>query len=294
MRVALVALLAACSSNQAAPTGSPLPDEVWIPAGAFTMGHAAVAKVEAVDADFVVPHRVELSGFFIDKFAVTNSQYKACFDAGMCPDEAVGWRGYSFRDPRLADYPFATLASHPAAEAYCHWMGKRLPTEAEWERAARGPDSFDYPWGNSPPDCAQVHCDRPQAAPPFNHYYRVADTGADVSPEGVRGMLTGVLETVQDKYDFQYYRRSPTRDPRGPRASPTGQYVARGNWHAETSDLHHMSFAGLENPLPAWVRTHWGGYGTGLRCARSDTPVPVTAEFIRERQRLLQRSEVRQ
>jgi len=103
MRLALVALLAACSSNQVAPAGPPLPDEVWIPAGAFTMGHAPVAKVEDVDADFVVPHRVELRDFFIDKYAVTNSQYKACFDAGMCPDEAVGWRGYSFRDSRLAE-----------------------------------------------------------------------------------------------------------------------------------------------------------------------------------------------
>jgi len=108
-----------------------------------------------------------------------------------------------------------------------------------------------------------------------------------VSPEGAHGMLTGVLETVHDRYEGAYYSMSPNRDPQGPSVSANGLYVARGNWHADVASLQHVSFNGMEHPLPAWIRTHWGGYNTGLRCARTDSKSHVTAEFYRERQRLL-------
>ncbi|MBI5477980.1 MAG: SUMF1/EgtB/PvdO family nonheme iron enzyme [Deltaproteobacteria bacterium] len=83
--------------------------------------------------DFTPAHAVTLSPFFIDRYAVTNEQYLACFNAGVCPDETHGGGGdfyeqYHLADPRLAKYPMSTLASHEAAEAYCTWMGRRLPT----------------------------------------------------------------------------------------------------------------------------------------------------------------------
>lgn len=286
-RTAVVMLLGACGSSGPEPQGPAQADEVWIPAGSFQMGHAPIPSGTAWSIDFSKVHTVTLPAFFIDRFEVTNEQYRRCFEANECPDELPGWPGYTFRDPRLAKYPFATLASHEAADAYCRWMGKRLPTEAEWERAARGPSSFDYPWGNAPPDCARVHCERPRAASPFNHYYAVGDDLDDVSPDGVHGMLTGVLETVHDVYDENYYAVSPATNPQGPSPNGMKRYAARGNWYGERADMDHLSFNGIEHPLPAWIRTHWGGYGTGIRCGRSDSKTRVTPDFFKERQRLM-------
>ena len=235
--LSVVVALAGCGDGrtpppEAGPQQPPNFDEVWIPGGTFTMGHDAVPSISYWDTDFNPVHQVTLSPYFIDRYPATNAQYKECFDAGACPDQQQlsGYPGVTFTDPRLAGFPFVTTADHAAAETYCMWRGKRLPTEAEWERAARGPDSFDYPWGNGPPDCTRIHCDRPALAAPFNHFYAVGDDGGDVSPEGVHGLLTGVPEYVKDFYVRNYYAASPSVDPQGPTSSLDG-YGSRGNWH---------------------------------------------------------------
>jgi iron(II)-dependent oxidoreductase len=167
---------------------------------------------------------VKLSPFFIDRYPATNGQYKECYDAGECPptchqEQSCLGGHYSdndMTDPLLAEYPVSTITIQ-GAEAYCRWKGKRLPTEAEWERAARGPKSFDYPWGNAAPDCTHTICN-PTDVPAgwFRFYFpKVGTNPGDVSPEGVHDMLTSSTNIMYDDYDPGYYKDTPFENPPG-------------------------------------------------------------------------------
>jgi formylglycine-generating enzyme required for sulfatase activity len=269
--IALSGLLLGCeTSGPANCNGQPSSDEVCIMGGSFFMGHAPIPGSIAGESPFAPVQRVTLSPFFIDIDPVSNAQYKACFDAGACPDESpcgdpcvIPFQAaYSLHNPAQADYPMAT-ATIDGAEAYCLFAGKRLPTEAEWERAARGPQSFDYSWGNTPPDCAALHCDLPSFDPNFPHSpgsYPVGLATADVSPEGVRGMLTTVHHIMAD--GPRAYSTEPVTNPRGPVQE---ERAARGNLHFYGSILE--TYNGVSYPLPAGERKTY--YVGGLRCARS-------------------------
>jgi formylglycine-generating enzyme required for sulfatase activity len=114
---------------------------VYVPAGGFTMGSTAGEKDEGP------VHRVELDGFWIDRMEVTNAQYRKCVDAGACQAPTVcEWGKPTFKDASLADHPVVCVDWHGAA-AYCKWAGAQLPTEAQWEYAARGPQGLTFPWG---------------------------------------------------------------------------------------------------------------------------------------------------
>ena len=154
MVIAVSGMLLGCETS--GPTncnGQPSSDEVCIMGGSFLMGHPTISDRPG-DSPFAPVHEVTLSPFFIDIDPISNGQYKACFDAGACPDEPpcpdpciVPFQAaYSIHDPALADYPMAT-ATVDGAEAYCLFAGKRLPTEAEWERAARGSAELRLPVG---------------------------------------------------------------------------------------------------------------------------------------------------
>src|SRR4029078_12384674 len=188
----------------------PFSNEVCIAGGTSRMGHPTIPSTVPGESPFAPVHKVTLPSFFIDVDPVTNGEYKACFDAGVCPDEcqrnaSAPCQGpfasaYTMLDPKMADYPMAP-ATVDGADAYCRWRGKRLPSEAEWERAARGPKGFDYPWGNEAPDCGALHCDLPSFDPDFPHTpgsYPVGLQTLDVSPEGVRGMLTTVRHLLRE------------------------------------------------------------------------------------------------
>ena len=160
-----------------------------------------------------------LLAFAIDRFEVTNEKYQEFA-------ELVGGEV-----PRFSDEPSYTAWFEPdrpvvgvswfAAHDYCAWAGLRLPTEAEWEKAARGIDGRAYPWGDRSGDCAGCLMGE---GPPLP----VGSRADDVSPYGVHDMGFNVVEWVMDWYDHRYYEVSPYRDPPGPVRGVNGWRVARG------------------------------------------------------------------
>ena len=155
--------------------------------------------------------------FHIDSHEVTWGRYRACVDAGICSTR--GLERYpetqkALRDPALENHPVDAI-TYAEALTYCTWVGKRLPTEAEWERAARGTDGRDYPWGNTLPslellltETSYVTEDRRPDA--------VGSHPEDVTPEGVFDLFVSVPEWVLDHYDPFYYEHGPSDNPTGP------------------------------------------------------------------------------
>ena len=219
---------------------------VYVPAGSFIMGGNGWSE-----------HEVNLDGYWIDKYEVTNSQYAQCVAAGDCA--APGYRKSSIRgsyygNSEYDDYPVIYVSWYDARD-YCQWAGGELPTEAQWEKAARGTDGRRYPWGNEPPNSTLSNYDR-----------NVGDTKAvgsypkGVSPYGAMDMAGNVYEWVNDWYSASYYSVSPVNNPPGP---TTGTYkVFRGgSWQSFVDSLHSASRS-YQNP----------GYrfeSFGFRCAIS-------------------------
>jgi serine/threonine-protein kinase len=178
---------------------------VAIPAGTFEMGSGDGAVDERP------PHSVALDAFYLDQFEVTNARYAACVEAGACqpPAQAGSFtRSAYFAAADFADYPVVAV-NWEQAVAFCGWDGgKRLPTEAEWEYAARGTDGRRYPWGPSF-DLARL----PAAE---SDTVRAGSFPAGASPFGLHDLGGNVLEWVADYYEPLYYAESPEDNPPGP------------------------------------------------------------------------------
>lgn len=253
-----------CTST---PVGEGVEREVCIPGGPFHRGHAPLplatckptfpntipgGELCSQPANNWSPEgEITLSPFFIDMFEVSWSRYERCVSAGACPSEPLD----SMRrlSPGLVDRGFFTEPGHPnrpvenvpfaGAEQLCAFEGKRLPTEAEWERAARGPDGRDFPWGNDPPsvelidathqswDCASLHSQCPSPSAPACLFDDcVAEVGThplDASKEGVMDLFGSLSEWVSDWYAPDAYATGAAVDPTGP---STGEsHVLRGD-----------------------------------------------------------------
>jgi TonB family protein len=199
---------------------------VLIPAGEFTMGsedgHIAEKPV----------HKVYLDAYYIGKYEVTNAQYKEFCDAtNRFYPEYPHFGGKTDPDyfKNNPNYPVVNI-SREEAKAYCDWAGLRLPTEAEWEKAARGTDRRKYPWGNTwdPRKC----CNGSSKGPTIIYTYTtpVGNFPQGASPYGVMDMAGNVWEWCQDWYGKDYYQISPSHNPTGPSSGPY-RVLRGGSWY---------------------------------------------------------------
>ena len=256
------------------PTATPSPgfnpaEEILIPAGSFQMGCDSSNPAESCTSHISHEqplHTVTLSAYSIDKYEVTNARYKACVDAGGCTaPQSVdsSTRSPYYGTSTYADYPVIYVTWYQA-DAFCAWAGKRLPTEAEWEKAARGSsDTRKYPWGDSAPDCTKLNYYRYNGV---SYEYCVGDTSrvgsypSGASPYGVMDMAGNVFEWVNDWFDYSYYSVSPSSNPQGPE-SGGGRVLRGGSWINDGSDVR-SALRSSSNP------DYWG-YDLGFRCVRS-------------------------
>ncbi len=231
---------------------------VRVPAGCFVMGNSIwggdVASHE---------HTVCLSAFWIGQTEVTNAQYRTCVQAGACTRNGLAWQ---LEDPVYANRPVVQV-TWEQADAYARWLRMRLPTEAEWEYAARGPQDFYYPWGNEAPNDS-TFC---QLANVWNCEGAAALVGSrprDVSWVGALDMAGNVREWVNDYYAENAYATLPDVcfDPTGP---TSGEYrVRRGaNWDELASRSYaHNGFVFLRY----FALPHMASSSVGFRVALTD------------------------
>jgi formylglycine-generating enzyme required for sulfatase activity len=225
---------------------------VHVEAGSFTMG------VEGGDDN--PAHTVNLSGFSIDRYEVTNRLYQACVEAGCCTppiyDGSYSGRQPYFGNPEFDDHPVIFVTWHQAEE-YCSGLGMSLPTEAQWEMAARGDDGRTYPWGDDSPNATRTNFNRP-----INGDTEAVGSHVEgASPYGLLDMAGNVWEWTADWYDPGYYGTSPEDDPTGPedgaaKAARGGSFASHGT---ETASHYRASY----HPMEAFSTL-------GFRCARGD------------------------
>lgn len=198
---------------------------VFVPAGEFDMG--SPIEDPRADDDEVPLHRVYLDAFWIDRTEVTNSMYNLCIEAGACAPPA---RSVFHSNPEYANHPIVGV-SWDQATAYCGWAGRRLPSEAEWEKAARGLDGRMYPWGDSSPTDELANFNKLVNEPsPVGSYPKGA------SPYGALDMAGNAWEWTQDGYTSGYYSISPARNPVS--ESPVNRRVLRGgNWDSNAEGI---------------------------------------------------------
>jgi formylglycine-generating enzyme required for sulfatase activity len=239
-------------------------DMVPVPAGRFTRGCSE--RDDACEGDERPARRIALDGYAIDRHEVRWSEYRDCIAAGACLPSRLDlcwvWNGESF--VRGAELPAELFGDdHPVmcvnwleAASYCEAVGKRLPTEAEWERAARGTDARTYPWGDAAPTCKEVVMDG------CSDFTRVVGSRpAGVSPVGAHDMSGNVSEWVADWWDERAYgyRSLERRNPTGPGDGEV-RVVRGGSFYESDSTLRAGYRYGVE-PL-ARLST------LGFRCAR--------------------------
>jgi formylglycine-generating enzyme required for sulfatase activity len=220
----------------------PAVDEVSVPAGIYTVGSPETQGRGDEHPD----HPVQIAAFAIDRTEVTNANYSACVTAGACTPPAQAssqTRPSYYRNATYARFP-VVYVSYAQAAAYCAWVHERLPTEAEWEKAARGvTDLRQYPWSSATPTCAQadVHlsgCGADTVA--------VGSLAAGLSPFGAVEMCGNVAEWVADWYSATYYAQSPSSNPQGP---ATGMLrVVRGGSFSDDAASARVAFRGSLDP----------------------------------------------
>ena len=230
---------------------------VQIPEGPFVMG----SRDDDSDPDEKTEHQVYLKSYFIDLREVIRSEY----DRFAKMTKRVPRKIEVFEDDPAkllkADLP-AVAVTWDDAEAYCKWAGKRLPTEAEWEKAARGERKRRYPWGD---EFLQGHANIDGSEDGFRYLAPPGSFDAGRSPYGLYDMAGNVGEWVADSYDESFYQKSPYRDPKGP--DQGDQRIIRGGSWRETKKNARSSKRFQAKPWRHDITV-------GFRCAKDiDTDV---------------------
>ena len=271
-----------CSKDQ------PKQDMVLVPAGDFMMGCNKAVDMEC-ESDEKPYHKVYLDEFYIDKYEVTNEQYQLCVNVSRCRaahyDDGSCWRtdssssnnwnqGVVSQEFRGGTNPVVCI-DWSEAKTYCEYAGKRLPTEAEWEKAARGTDGRKYPWGNQSIASGQYGNFVDESAKRKYSGLTIIVNGYDdgyagtapvgsfplgVSPYGAMDMAGNVSEWCADWIDLNYYKNSPRLNPRGPLTGPY-RSVRGGSW--DFHPKHLRSALRGRNYIVNRLNN------TGFRCAKT-------------------------
>ena len=198
---------------------------VFVPAGEFLMGVPQDPADLSTDGDNPL-HTVNLDGYWIDKYPVTHAMYRGCLSTEACDPITEPESLSAYLDPQQKDRPVGGV-SQAMAQAYCTWMDMRLPSEAEWEKAARGVDGKKFPWGPEPASCNLANFEGCAG-----RIRNVNSLPAGMSDYEVFDMAGNTYERVEDWYGENYYHESPLANPTGP-ASGTVRSVRGGSFKSE-------------------------------------------------------------
>jgi formylglycine-generating enzyme required for sulfatase activity len=227
--------------------GAPM---VLIPSGEFVMGSSAASDERPA-------HRVYLDAYYLDAFEVTISRYAKFIESVTTQQAPHQWNTVNLTED--GDRPVIGV-NWSDADAYCRWTEKRLPAEAEWEKAARGTDGRKYPWGDEDPGENVANFGRCCGWSGFELLAVVGTHPAGKSPYGAFDLTGNVWEWVADWYDPQYYKTSPDRNPRGP-SSGRDKVIRGSSWSNRVSDLR----ASIRDRVSPTYRN----FSIGFRCAAS-------------------------
>jgi len=283
---AIILSLSSCTINQLGDSWIRPQDQmrmVFVPGGEFPMGSSKEMAYAAKDIckeslgnisgavcdvtafmDEYPDHIVQLPDFWIDQTEVTNGQYRLCLEAGKCePPKVMGSfsRESYFDSIDYYEYPVVQVTWNMASD-YCHWAGARLPTEAEWEYASRGPEGTIFPWGNDFDPNNLNYCDSSCEGisdPDFNDGYpETAPAGsfpAGASWVGALDMAGNVREWVNDWYAS--FKIEAATDPQGP-DSGDAKTMKGGSWYDAPFNIRSNNRGGL--PTDYWR------HKVGFRC----------------------------
>lgn len=235
---------------------------IYLPGGSFGMGNLSGRS------DARPKHEVKLSAFYIDQFEVTNAAYQEFVDATGHPAPWIDPQKYPWANEynwTAGKYPAGTgdhpvvLVSWSDAVAFAKWKGKRLPTEAEWEKAASDGTSRIYPWGD---EWDVTKCNSRESH--LNAAVAVTAYENGSSPRGVRNLAGNVWEWCSDWYDKDYYQQSSVQDPVGADRGAT-KVIRGGSW--DTYGVDRLTTFSRESQFPGTK-----SYDLGFRCAKDAEP----------------------
>ncbi len=233
---------------------------VFVPAGEFVFG----SPKDVGDPDETPQRRITLAAFFIDRLETTRAQFAGCVDSGTCKapiaEDGAATKACNWPHEDRKDHPINCVTYQDAVD-YCGWAGARLPTEAEWEKAARGADGRAYPWGNAAATCELAIVPTPAGLTGCGAKTTgpVGSKPAGASPFGALDMSGNVWEWVSDFYVEDYYAKAPATNPKGP-AQGAARSLRGGAW--EVHDMLHLRTSNRYRFAPA-KRFH----ALGIRCA---------------------------
>ena len=244
--------------------------QLFVPAGSVYMGGLDVL----LENDELPAHHVRLNAFWMDQVEITNGMYGLCVQAGACRPPArlnSDNRGEYFGYPEFQDYPVVHVTWRDA-DSYCAWAGRRLPTEAECERAARGDDMRTFPWGDEPPNAFNSN-----SLNIVGDTSRVGTYTEGAGPFGVLDQAGNVWEWVADYYDPYYYADSPQENPPGPADGGLGfmRVIRGGSFQDDLLSLRIPNRGYESGPNPFAVAGSEDFFGNssvriGFSCAQDE------------------------